>query len=307
MYQITGVAPAAQPFDLGLSIRFLAGFPPCAGDQQITDHSLTKGIALDGHAVVVRVTEHPDGVRYQASAPDPWLAGGDAAIGAWVSDYLGLRDDLSGFYARAAGDHPRFRQIVDALHGLHHVRFPSVVEAAVWFVLSQRSPRSVALTHKRRVTETYGRVVELDGTRYPTFPELADLVDVTQQDWRALVRNDRKAGYLVNVVAGIADVGVDFLRYAPYEDASAALRRIAGVGEFTAAAVLLRGLGRMDHVPLEMKSFDETARAVYGPGFDPARVRARYGDQLGYWSYYLKSGAGALAPGPGAPACPVAA
>ncbi len=59
-------------------------------------------------------------------------------------------------------------------------------------------------------------------------------------------------------------------------------------------AILLRGLGRMDFVPLEMPAFFDATAKVYGPGNHAARLRHRYGRHLGYWAYYLHTGLGAL-------------
>jgi DNA-3-methyladenine glycosylase II len=50
----------------------------------------------------------------------------------------------------------------------------------------------------------------------------------------------------------------------------------------------LRGLGRMDEVPLDR--FEDPARAIYGDGYDVRAIARRYGDQIGYWSFYLKTG-----------------
>ena len=54
--------------------------------------------------------------------------------------------------------------------------------------------------------------------------------------------------------------------------------------------ILLRGLGRMDDVPLDVAGIAKVAEQVYGGGWDPDATRARYGEDLGYWSFYLKVG-----------------
>ena len=86
-------------------------------------------------------------------------------------------------------------------------------------------------------------------------------------------------------------LGEAFLTSAPYAEARDALCAIPGIGPFSAAAILLRGLGRMDDVPLAMKGFAEPARDVYGAAWDPRATVRRYGPALGYWSFYLKTGA----------------
>lgn len=116
---------------------------------------------------MVRLTDHPNGVHFTALSPQPFPS--TVPVERWVSHYLSLDDDLTGFYAAAAGDHPRFRAVVADLNGLHQVRFPTVLEAAVWFVLSQRTPQPVSMRTKRRIAETYGGRVVVAGQAYQAF------------------------------------------------------------------------------------------------------------------------------------------
>ena len=113
-----------------------------------------------------------------------------------IDNYLSLSDDLSEFYALAAQDIPAYAGLVRALRGLHQVRFLTLAEIGVWFVLTQRAPQKVALGAKQRIVEAHGRTVLRDGRTHWAFPELADLEQLTVDDWVPLVRNQRKAEYL---------------------------------------------------------------------------------------------------------------
>jgi len=294
MYEESGWLPAIQPFDLRTSIRFLRGFGACKGDQLLTDDSLTMAIAIDGQAVVFEVTPAGSGVDFRLWSDRPIGADTQARVCAAVDGYLSMSDDLSEFYALAAADRPEYARLVQALNGLHQVRFLTVAEIGVWAVLSQRTPRNVSTALKRRVTEQFGRRLTVDGVSFQAFPELTDLAPLSVEDWLLIVKKERKAEYLHALVAGLLSIGEDYLREAPYAEATAALREIRGVGEFTAAAILLRGLGRMDAVPLEMPAFADATAKVYGPGDHAAALRSRYGTHLGYWAYYLHTGLGAL-------------
>ena len=290
----TGTLPASQPFDLRTSIRFLKGFGACRGDQVMTDDTITKAIAVDGQAFVFHLEPAADGVAYRLFSDRPIDHTGRDKVLDKINGYLSLSDDLTEFYAQAACDIPDYARLVRALRGLHQVRFLTVAEIGVWAVLTQRSPRSVSVARKRLITERFGRAIRHDGLEFPAFPELTDLRAVTVADWNAIVHNERKAGYLANLVAGLLDIGEDYLRTASYAQATRALRAIKGVGDFSATAILLRGLGRMDHVPLEMPNFADATAQIYGPGYDNQKLRARYGANLGYWAYYLHTGLGAL-------------
>ena len=42
------------PFDLSLTLAFLAGFSPTRGEQEVTDHEVTKAFFVRGRPVAVR-------------------------------------------------------------------------------------------------------------------------------------------------------------------------------------------------------------------------------------------------------------
>lgn len=122
--------------------------------------------------------------------------------------------------------------------------------------------------------------------------DLRDLYAAAANDPSAIggaIRHPTKATSIATVVRGVADLGEAFLRTAPYAAARDALLAIPGIGPFSAGAILLRGLGRMDELP-GMTWFSDEARDVYGASYDEAAILRRYGRHIGYWSYYLKSG-----------------
>ena len=91
----------------------------------------------------------------------------------------------------------------------------------------------------------------------------------------------------------LSAIGLATLREAPYAEARDALLSIKGIGPFSAGAILLRGLGRMDEVP-SVTMFGEDAAMIYGRAIDEAAIARRYGRQIGYWGFYVKTGAARL-------------
>jgi hypothetical protein len=45
-----------------------------------------------------------------------------------------------------------------------------------------------------------------------------------------------------------------------------------------------------------LKHFEDEARALDGRAYDARVIARRYGAQIGYWSFYLKTGLGRRAP-----------
>ncbi|MFO0744859.1 MAG: hypothetical protein U1F43_04175 [Myxococcota bacterium] len=294
---------AASTFDFARTLAFLRGFPPCRGDFVIGPDHLSGAFAVAAHEGEDRAVAY----TVRAAAGGLAVEADDARVVPMLAAFLGSDDEMDAFYAASEGDIPAYRRIVAALRGLHHVRFPTLAEVTVHAVLAQRTPIAVAGAQKRKVAQALGPRARLGGRELVAFPTLERAAELEPADWSAIVGHAGKSERLTTVVRGVAALGERWLRAAPYPAADQALRAIAGVGPFSAGMILLRGLGRTDDVPLETAGIADVARAVYGPGWDPAATRRRYGTDLGLWSYYLKAGAGHAAPPPRtlgvAPAC----
>ncbi len=70
-------------------------------------------------------------------------------------------------------------------------------------------------------------------------------------------------------------------------------RSIKGIGEWSADFIMVRGLGRMERVPLTEKRLVEAASKVYGLGEELSRdalqrLADKYGQWQGYWAHYLR-------------------
>ncbi len=83
------------------------------------------------------------------------------------------------------------------------------------------------------------------------FPEPGRLAAVVPEDLRALHFSRQKAQAIIDIAGTVADGRFDLERLADLDDAAAVeeLRRLRGVGRWTAEYVLLRGLGRLHVFP----------------------------------------------------------
>lgn len=271
--------PTRAPFSFSQTLAFVRRFPPCRGQYVVTDDALTAAVVVAGRPTAFTV--RADSVEVERGVDAP-------AVRARAAHLIGADDDLAGFYAAAAGD-AAFAPILELLHGLHHVRFLTLEEIAIYSVLMQRTPVALAARMKHRLFERLGLPVVAGGTTLYALPALDVLASIDAATYGAAIAHARKGEVIAEVVRGVARIGERFLRDAPYEDAKRALLAIRGIGSFSAAAILLRGLGRMDEVPLAA-IFEDEARALYGAAYDEAAIRRRYGRHLGYWSFYLKTG-----------------
>jgi DNA-3-methyladenine glycosylase II len=276
--------PTKAPFSFRQTLAFVRRFPPCQGQYVVTDDSLTAAVTVGGRATAFTIKSGAVEVEHPVDAP---------AVLARASHLVGARDDLGEFYAAAEGDR-HFHPLLEMLHGLHHVRFLTLEEVTVYSVMTQRTPIAIAARMKRRLFERIGLPVETRGTTLYALPSFETLATLDGATCGEAIGHARKGDVIAEVVRGVARIGENFLCEAPYEAAKAALLAIRGIGPFSAAMILLRGLGRMDEVPLA-QIFEDEARSLYGAAYDEAAIRARYGRQLGYWSFYLKTGVARMA------------
>jgi DNA-3-methyladenine glycosylase II len=231
----------------------------------------------------------PAGVMLTVFADEPLDPTETAAIERAVSRWLSLDDDMTGFLDVAADD-PAMGRLIEVARGLHQVRFASLAEGAVYFTLTQRSTQWFAAARKRRIAAELGPAVMLDGTIYRSFPSLRTLSTLTDDQMVGYSGNRQRADRLRSVVEGIAALDEEWLRAAPFDEARQALLSVAGVGAFTAHALLLRVLGRPDDVPLEMAQFALAASAVYGDSPPTAgELRERYSPWVGWWAYVSRT------------------
>jgi DNA-3-methyladenine glycosylase II len=287
--------PATAPFDFSCSLRALASFSPCSGDQRIAKGRVRKALPhpVDPRqAVVVEVGPPPDGYTGVALAvfAETELSAAEAAqVELAVDRWLGLSEDRTGFLATAEAD-PAMRRVLAIGRGLHQVRFSSLAEGTVYFTLTQRSTQWFAAARKRRLAEDQGPRLTVDGVDYVAFPAMPTVLGLDLADLTRYAGSRSRAERLREVLEGVAALDEQWLRTADYESVRSALLAIKGVGTFTAHAILLRVLGRPDDTPLEMAQFTRVATMLYGePTPQPAEIRERYGPWVGWWAYLSRT------------------
>lgn len=290
-----GALPARAPFDFGLSLDFLRRFEPMAGEQVVTDDSLTKALRVGGRTVVFRVTgANNDGqprVAFALTSDGPLPAALRRQVQDRIAFFLSLDDDLEPFYRLAESD-PPMAGAVDRLRGLHQVKFMTPFENTAWAVLAQRVAIPVARRMKQALVERFGSSLEVDGQVHWAFPEPDDLATATEDELAGVIRNRVRARALAAVIDAFRTADEQWLRTASYDDAESWLRNIRGVGPWSAAFVLFRGLGRIERLPLTPPML-RAARGMYGAGASDDEIRAlaeRYGEWCGYWSMYSRVG-----------------
>lgn len=279
--------PTAKPFSFDQTLAFLDRFEPCRGEYLVEDGTLTAAISIGGKPHPFTLAGAPSGgltIEFDDKLPTATRE----QLVAHASRFVGAEDDVAAFYEAAKTDKP-FSKLVDLLHGLHHVRFLTFAEIAVYSVMMQRAPIHMAAALKRKFLAAFGKPLDVRGHTLRAMPELDELSTLSASEIGKAIRNPMKAERIVEVVAGVRAIGEATLREAPYQEARDALLSIRGLGPFSAGAILLRGLGRMDELPW-MPRFADIAKTLYRKTIDEATIARRYGTSIGYWSFYLMTG-----------------
>lgn len=293
MHHVTGTLTTVPPFDFAQTLAFLGVFPLTRHEQVVNDGRLMRATQFDGQVIVFQVkTAAQDTLEYTLFSGQPISDEIQAAAADRIAFFLSLDDDLKAFYDIGQND-PPFAPVIQRLYGYHQVKFLTPFENAVWAILSQRNAMALSEKMKNAITERYGGKLDVDGTTYQSFPEPTQLAGANVDELAGLIRHGPKAQGIVGAAHAFMHMDERFLREADDEDVYAWLRKIKGIGEWSASFIMLRGLGRTNALPNGERRVLDAASRVYGKALTPAdleRLAEPYGHWRGYWAHYLRVG-----------------
>jgi DNA-3-methyladenine glycosylase II len=259
------------PFSLAASIAFLEGFTP-ASYSGVPDSTLELAFPVEGswRTVGVRAWQDADG-EVIAEIVSPAEPGPDlvAEVRPQVERILSLDVDGSGFTAVGERD-PVVGEVQRKYPGLRPVGFWSPYEAAAWTIIGHRIRITQAAAVKARIAERLGEPVSFGGRVVHAFPapqRLADPGLAGLDTFPGLA--GRKPEWLRSVAQAALDGQLDAarLRAMPHEEAMADLKKLPGIGDFSAGLTLLRGAGSPDAVPGAEPRLARAIELAYGlPG-----------------------------------------
>jgi DNA-3-methyladenine glycosylase II len=282
------------PFDFAKALQFLGAFTPAGGEQNISGLYLTKAIHLEnqtfGFKLEGKGTFEEPVLSYTLFSKDKLKSQTKSELLDRISFFLSLEDDLKSFYATGEKD-AVFAPIVKGFYGLHQVKFLTPFEAAAWSVSSQRISKKVAHVMKNRLVGLLGNNIKIDGADYLAFPSPNQVKDLDSEKLISVLKNERKAEYLMAVAEAFSQVNEEFLRKGNIDEVRNWLMDIRGIGVWSAHLILIRGLGRMEVLPENDEALFECAKEFYGQEVTKEELRKignKYREFKGYWAYYLR-------------------
>jgi DNA-3-methyladenine glycosylase II len=205
--------------------------------------------------------------------------------------------DLTPFYRHAQTD-PILWNIVAPQIGIHELQTPSLFEALALTIIEQQISLSAARRGERWLVGWGGDSITYGGETYYTFPSPARIAAASVEELAPLKITFKRIKIIMDVARQQTSGAVDLemLRQGTVEDAYRWLINLKGVGHWTAAWTLTRGLGKFTYVG----SADVALQAAVNRHYHGKEGRAsreltdetfaRYGEFAGLAAFYTLMG-----------------
>lgn len=208
---------------------------------------------------------------------------------ALVRRMLGVDRDLTPF-GRAAADVPWLMPLAARMRGVKPPRYATLWEACVNVIVFQQISLQAASAIMERLILALGRPVETAGVQSFVFPGVERVLGARDDLLRAAGLSPGKLATLRRVGEALAagTLKEAMLEERTSPDAAAILCGIKGIGPWTAAVILLRGLGRLDVFPANDSSVARNLAMVAGTSpLDVDQLIGALRPQQGMLYYHL--------------------
>ncbi|MDN5936290.1 MAG: hypothetical protein L0H75_08960 [Nitrosospira sp.] len=281
--------PVVMPYRLDLTVSVLRRLSTNTVDLFTPEGQYVRALSGSPKPVIVRVTQirHKEALSVTIEGD----ATKETEILALVRRILGTDQDLTDFN-RSAAHVPWLAPLVQRMRGVKPPRYPSLWEACVNSIVFQQLSLRAASAIMRRLIVALRRPAETDCLPVPlyVFPAAESVQNVTDDLLRAAGLSASKIATLRRVAEALISGTLDttILEKCTSQDAAAMLCRIKGIGPWTAAVILLRGLGRLDVFPANDTGVASNIALLGGSGPVDARSMVNaLGPQRGMLYFYL--------------------
>lgn len=279
----------AEPFRLDLTVSGLRRVPTNLVDVLTPAGDYLHALLGPYGPMVLRVTQVRPGALGVTLEGAAQRSADDARIPPLVRRTLGTDRDLTPFY-EGAERLPWLAPLARRMRGFKPSRYRSLWESVVNSVVFQQVSLHAASAIVRRLVTALGTPVE--GAEMPLylFPEIGRVLDATDAALRATGLSIAKIATLRYAGEAI-DSGAlteTMIEERPNAEAVELLRRVKGIGPWTASVILLRGFGRLDVFPQNDSGAARSLRLVAGDGpLDIHEVLTTLGPYQGMLYFHL--------------------
>jgi DNA-3-methyladenine glycosylase II len=285
----TYLIPVVEPFRLDLTVNALRRLPTNIVDLLTPEGDYLRALSGPPQTLIVRASyvsgNRSLSITIDGDCPD------EPQTLRLLQKILGTEKDISDFDSRSA-DIPWLAPLVRRMRGVRPPCYPTLWEACVNAIVFQQLSIRAASAIMRRLIVALGQRVERDALPLPlyVFPSAERFQEATDETLRATGLSASKVETLRRVVERLMSGTLEAkeLEEASSQDAMAALCGIKGIGPWTAAIILLRGMGRLDVFPANDSGVMSNMTRMAGSAFrDPRLVLDHLGPQRGMLYFYL--------------------
>jgi len=292
------------PFNLPATVRMLQRRPANRVDHWEAGRYLRAFESARGPRLVVVANsgtiEAPEvRLEIQGGAVAADVARGLRETARWM---LGL-DAAPAPTAWLAEMEPRFGPTARALHGFRTPCFPTLFETCARVLPFQQLSLDAGTAITGRLVDQFGSALMLDGREWRAFPTPESIAHAPIEALREAGLSRAKAVALQSLAERAIAGELDTERWQSLPSGAAlkALVALPGIGPWTAAVILLRGLRRMDVFPTGDVGAARNLPLLLGlpASWSPADAcgfAERFGDRRGYL-YFLGLGSQLLSRG----------
>ncbi len=273
------------PYRLDLTVSALRRMPTNLVDVYTADGQYLRALGGFTEPVIVSVIQP----RADALAVSVTGRAGDTEQAlACMRRMLGAERNVTDFHRRARAT-PWLAPLARRMRGLKPPRYPALFEACTNAILFQQISLHAASAIMRRLILELGTKVEHDGVSLVVFPTLERFLGADDTAIRAAGISAGKVATLRRVGEAIASGAISeaMLEERSSTDAALLLRGIKGIGPWTAAVILLRGLGRLDMFPGNDSGVAANLALVAGARVDAGPIVETLGAQRGMLYFCL--------------------
>ncbi|MBV8364687.1 MAG: DNA-3-methyladenine glycosylase 2 family protein, partial [Candidatus Eremiobacteraeota bacterium] len=177
--------------------------------------------------------------------------------------------------------------------GLRPPRYPSLWEAVAHSIVFQQISLHAAAAIMQRFVHAFSIPTEDEGVVLLPFPAVEAVADaaITELQRAGLSSNKAVALRQAAIAFSRGEIDEAALRESPSAEAVALLSRLRGIGPWSAAVILLRGLGRLDVFPLNDSGVASSIKLLAGDAtVDLDRLLLQLGDRRGMLYFHLLIG-----------------
>jgi DNA-3-methyladenine glycosylase II len=185
---------------------------------------------------------------------------------------------------------PRLDAVATALRGVRPPRFPGLFETFVHVIPFQQLSLDAGVAVVRRLVERFGETVKHAGREFRLSPTSAVIAAARLDAIKSSGLSRKKAETLRGIARDIeaGELAEDQLTGVDCETAMERLVELPGIGRWSAALVLLRGMGRLEVFPEGDSGATRGLSSLFKvtPGRALDRIVRRFGDHRGYLYFF---------------------